>query len=529
MSKLANVNTTDIPAAAALGCRAMSRVFDADDENRPFFESSILPEPLLRWNGSHSESHVPGRHLNALLNAEAAFGLPIDAHAVENHRRAAFYSYGQGIPWPLNRASKEGLPVRAIPHNIREGFHALTALVQYRGDDRARAIAEASIDWIRTHWSPERVHDQHCGWDDAAIRAAGGQLIHSPNESFVLGLGRSIGPLVKYFRATGYGPALELALILADTACAHYFKPDGGFDPALFSTHTHSTTCVMSGLAQLAETRRDMALLLRVKAFFDNGLWQIRDALGWVMESTWRRGLEGDIGEVNNTGDIVETALILGAAGFSEYYADAERIVRCHLLPSQVRDVSFIHDVAAPSDDGHRNIADRHLGAFGFPTPYGHAPPGATWLSFNMDIVGGAVGSLCEVWRQCVTRNIDGVRVNLLFDRDTADATVKSPYTAPNLSITPKTNVPLWVRLPRWAKVDLAALVAQHGRCQHEGDWLFFPTPNVGRPIDIPFALTVSDLMLKHDAHDIRVRLHGDQVAGMDHFGADLTFFENYE
>jgi len=51
MSKLANVNTTDIPAAAALGCRAMSRVFDADDENRPFFESSILPEPLLRWNG----------------------------------------------------------------------------------------------------------------------------------------------------------------------------------------------------------------------------------------------------------------------------------------------------------------------------------------------------------------------------------------------------------------------------------------------------------------------------------------------
>ncbi len=66
MSKLANVNTTDIPAAAALGGRAMSRVFDADDENRPFFESSILPEPLLRWNGSHSESHVPGRHLNAL-------------------------------------------------------------------------------------------------------------------------------------------------------------------------------------------------------------------------------------------------------------------------------------------------------------------------------------------------------------------------------------------------------------------------------------------------------------------------------
>ncbi len=525
MPILANVNTTHIPAAIALGCRTMSSVFDADDDDRPFFESSLLPEPLLRWNSSHSESHVPGRHLNALLNAQAVLGIDIDERAVETHRRAAFFSYGGGIPWPLNRERKDGRPVRAIPHNIREGFHALTALVSYRNDARARELAEASIDWIRTHWDPQRVHDEHCGWDAAAIQQAGAQLIHSPNESFVLGLGRAIGPLVKYYRATGYGPALELALILADTACAHYFKPDGGFDPALFSTHTHSTTCVMSGLAQLAEVRNDAALLLRVKAFYDNGLWQIRDALGWVIESTHRRGLDGDIGEVNNTGDIVETALILGAAGYTEYYADAERILRCHLLPSQVRDVSFIHDVPNPADDGQRDVANRHLGAFGFPTPYGHAPPGATWLSFNMDIVGGAVGSLCEAWRQCVTRGADGVRVNLLFDRETDDVLVRSPYTSPCMSVRPKTESPLWVRLPRWADVDVPAIATHSGRCRRVGDWLFFAQPVAGVPIPIPFELAESELLLKHDAHDIRVRLQGDSVGAMDNFGAELTFF----
>ena len=53
----------------------MSSVFDADDEERPFFESSLLPEPRLLWNSSHSESHVPGRHLNALLNAQAVLGM----------------------------------------------------------------------------------------------------------------------------------------------------------------------------------------------------------------------------------------------------------------------------------------------------------------------------------------------------------------------------------------------------------------------------------------------------------------------
>ena len=284
----------------------------------------------------------------------------------------------------------------------------------------------------------------------------------------------------------------------------------------------------MSGLAQLAELRNDAPLLLRVKAFYDNGLWQIRDALGWVVESTHRRGPDGDVGEVNNTGDIVETALILGAAGYAECYADAERILRCHLLPSQVRDVGFIHDVPNPANDGQRDVANRHLGAFGFPTPYGHAPPGATWLSFNMDIVGGAVGSLCEAWRQCVSRSADGVRVNLLFDRETDDVLVRSPYTSPCMSVRPKSELPLWVRLPRWAEVDASEIAAHSGRCQRVGDWLFFPQPEAGVPIPIPLALTENELVLNHDAHDIRVRLQGDSVAAMDNFGAELTFFEPY-
>ena len=36
-----------------------------------------------------------------------------------------------------------------------------------------------------------------------------------------------------------------------------------------------------------------------------------------------------------------------------------------------------------------RDVAERHLGAFGFPAPYGHKPVGAQWIGFNMDIVGG--------------------------------------------------------------------------------------------------------------------------------------------
>ena len=62
----------------------------------------------------------------------------------------------------------------------------------------------------------------------------------------------------------------------------------------------------------------------RVRVFFDNGLWQMRDQIGWSIEVT--SADNSGRGEANNTGDIVETALILGRWGYTEYYADAERV-----------------------------------------------------------------------------------------------------------------------------------------------------------------------------------------------------------
>jgi hypothetical protein len=116
------------------------------------------------------------------------------------------------------------------------------------------------------------------------------------------------------------------------------------------------------------------------------------------------------------------------------------------------------------------------------------------------------------------------VRVNLLFDHDGPDVTVRSPYSAPCLTVTPKSVAPLWVRLPRWAQVQASTLPG----ARREGDWLLFPAPEPGISLEICFALAESKLVLEHDAHDIRVRLRGDSVAAMDNFGAPLTFFEAY-
>jgi len=70
MSKVEPVNTTDLRAAIQLGCRTMQSVFNADDKPGSFLRiHRAVPRRrrLFEFSECHSEAHVPGRHLNALL------------------------------------------------------------------------------------------------------------------------------------------------------------------------------------------------------------------------------------------------------------------------------------------------------------------------------------------------------------------------------------------------------------------------------------------------------------------------------
>ena len=517
--KLSDVNTSDIPDAIRLGCRAMSSAFDADDGDTPFFDVVVRPDARMSFSPWASESHVPGRHLNALLNAEDAAGIQVDESAVEKHARAAFSSYGGPVALPLNRDEPAGPLRNFAPHNIREGFHALYALARYRDSARARSVGDASIDAIFQYWDPLQ------GWDHNKLEREHG-LASRRAGTFISGLARAIGPLVKYYRATGHGPALELATVLKEKCIDECFDEEGSYDIERFGAHTHSTTCVMSSLAQLADLTSDSTLMGRVKAFYDNGLWEIRDEVGWVIESD-RHDANLDRGEVNNSGDILETALVLGRWGYPECYHDAERILRCHILPSQLRDVSFIGQPANPEGfDRKRDVADRLRGAVGFPAPYGHEPLDFPLVKFNMDIVGGAVGSLCEAYREATTRGEAGHRVNLLFDRETAEIAVESPYTHPALRVLVKRPAPLYVRVPPWVERGSLRVPGAAGEVRHTGGYVLIAEPPTDRWITFEFPLVDQEIVLRHRTRQIGTRLRGDAVAAMESFGADLTFFD---
>ena len=517
MVRLQNINTTDIVDAIGLACHTMSNIFNADDNDIPFFRIIARPEPFL---GISCEEHVPGRHLNALLNAEDAAGIAIDEDVVDKHARAAFYSYSGPVPLPLARKEGRDDPIKFVPHHVREGFHALNALVQYRNCRKARRLAEESIACIFEYFDVESTWD----WDRLEQKFG---LSFQKAPSFVSGLARAIGPLVKYYRTTSYGPALELAIALKEKLLREIFNQEGDYDLEKFGTHAHSVTCVMSSLAQLADLLSDSALMAYVKAFYDNGLWQMRDALGWSVESTDPQGANPDEGEMNNTGDIVETALILGRWGHSHCFHDVERTLRCHLLPSQLRDVSFVEEQDNPDGtDGLRDVAERMRGCFGFPAPFGHEPLENKRIRFNTDVVGGTVGSLCEVLREMTRLDQSGHWVNLLFDCDTPYIQVESPYTHSALRVKIKCPAPLFVRLPPWVERRDLRLEGIRDQPLFTNGYAFIARPPINRSIAFAFPLVEQDLTLKHRTRDIRVHLRGDEVATMQNFGADLTFFD---
>jgi len=530
MTQLTNVNTTDIAGAIRLARTTMGNVFNADDNDVPFFRTIVRPTVYMSFFHAFSESHVPGRHLNALLAAEDVLGEPADAETIAKHRRAAFYSYSGPEALPLNRTEIGGTLSRFLPHNLREGFHALAALARYRQDQEAIEIGERSIAAILRFWDPE------IAWDRAALADRGITLVELeeffkpedrvPAASFISGIARSIGPLVKFHRATGSAAALKLATQLKEKALKEYFWEDGSHDLYRFSLHTHSATCVLSSLAQLADLTDDEQLKRRVGAFYHNGLKAISDEFGWSIENCAPEA-NADRGEANNTGDILETALLLGKWGDPAGYDDAERILRTHLLPSQLRDISFIQDPPNPhNEDGKRDVANRHRGAFGFPAPYGHAPLDFEEVSFNMDIVGGATASLCEAYRSLVTATSDGGHtINLLFDHETDELKIGSPYTGEGLRIEAKVPGHVRVRLPLWVDHTQIQVTGSSSEWRVDKNHLLIDEQPVDSPITIHFPLIEREITLHHRTRDIRTRLNGDQVVAMDNFGADLTFF----
>lgn len=403
-----------------LGMEHMTRSFDEDAGGLPWFDIRLrkgLPAYMEHFPCFDS-SHVPGRCLDGLLMGEAATGIKAPDRAINTYRKFLFESFNAADG--LNGYIDPETNRRTILfHNFREGLLALHALVRWRNDAEARLIADRMLEVIHGisrpdgEWNTEKL--------DLLREKADLSFSDVPTGT----TGRFVSPLVKYYRLTGNSLALTLAERFAEHALRVCFHEDGTLTDKA-GQHVHSITSTISSLAEYYWQSHDLAKLDRVKRIYDNSLRSWRSSFGWVKELI---GFEHMGGEGNSTGDLIQTALIFAKAGYKGAYGEAERMLRGHLIPSQVIserqiDPQWVVQLDNPTADKWKDIALRMRGGFGFPTPNDRAPihyDNDYIRITTLDITGGSVQALCEAYSEAVTESDTEIRVHLLFDREAGE------------------------------------------------------------------------------------------------------------
>ena len=414
--------------------------------------------PLVRFGLTESPSwarheywgspHMVGRFLDALAVSAPIIDLPDDEEAIDGLRKLLFDCLDNPTGFAFDTLPNPEGKRSAAMHHCREVLLALTGLMQWQGCDKSRALARQFVRTIEaatreTHTFPASILFED-GWEEKPAEE------NYPNTHS----GRLIGALVKYYRVTNDPVALDIAMRFAEHNIAHTFTSAGELTE-LAGTHLHSTEGTVTAIIDLGILTNTAHYIDLGKRLYDVGLRPWRTSFGWAKES---RSLSAGRGEANNTGDFIEATLLLGQTrdpnsgefGY-EYFSDAERMIRNGLLASQIVNTDWIpaYDGTPDTDDYfHSDVKSRARGAFAFTTPN-------DYHSYNTDLVGGAVQSLCEAWQAVFTKSRAGLHVNLLFSKESAEVTMRSHLPEEGrLEITLHQAYPLFVRMPSWVPGD---------------------------------------------------------------------------
>lgn len=476
--------SADLIERLRLASRHVCGMLDADHGEMPYFYVERRADGTA-FAGAFSspevdQAQVVGRAMDALFYVEAFTGEAIPAHCEEVYTRYLLGLFENEDALPSVYDPKQDRKRFIDGHSMREDLEGLVWLIERRDSDIAREYAHRMMRTLR------RVTDDDFGISPKLVGEAGlGEIFWTISEVQTISSGRLVGPIVKYYRATGDPLALELADIYSHRVMERSFTREGLItDTAWY--HIHSIASTLSGVFDFALMTSDEALVDSVRRVYEVGLREFYSSYGWCKELAW---LETDQGEVNQTGDLIQVQLMLAANRDPRHYAEAETWMRSFLLPSQVIDNSFVTGSPEPAGDFERDIANRMLGGFGFPTPSAHLQNENSRIT-TVDITQGAVQAICEFTCHIITKTGLGIQVNLLssWENDLAKVESRLPVEG-DLTITVKHPTNLLVRIPERI-VPGSLRVTRAGedvQIHRRGIYILLPNDQAGAVFHISF------------------------------------------
>jgi hypothetical protein len=257
-----------------------------------------------------------------------------------------------------------------------------------------------------------------------------------------------IAPLVTCAGTCGDPEALAVARAMADGFLEdlqphHQHKADGRVHG-----HCHSQSHAIRGIAQLGAVTGEWRYLRWARAAYDFFAAAALDT-GWAPELFWHPDHRGH-SEMCHVADLLEMEAWFARAGEPGMWDRVERTVRNHLLPMHFELTPGFEALwremnrgrpAADLERGLDGLRELEGGFLASSSPVDRllsARPGAThhgarefrgrqvWMDMAGCCMPSGMRALHVAWSSVVTRTPEAVLVNLAFDRETPEASVRT-------------------------------------------------------------------------------------------------------
>ena len=532
----------DLEERAELTLNALTRNVDPALRYTPYFDCRLeLDPPVLSHHPYWDHCDGTGRALSALLLARemtgSGFRSEIDAHL---ERLVASYQGAQGLCWipapdyPLAPTRRPRPPVAEF-WGQRGCLMAYVTAYQRSTDDAERAALRRRIDaLIHGLKSIAIERDGYCYFpvpaDDRPVDAdelfyprggwAGGD---EPNGTGVMcATAPIIRPIVQYLMTGVRNPE---ALALCDGLARYVVERAGDYGAdGSFRGHFHSRVATAAGILQWGRYsgQADLARWAHQVYRYARG---VGTRFGWFPEFVGQHACETCC-----ITDMIDLAILLAGAGHPEYWGDAERFGRNHLVESQFLDAAWERQVPKlsstaaaefiasrpPAQLKRTGVRDVFPGAFSggsAPNAVVDTRRGHWWMGCcNAHGVHG----LFLLWQHAVRATPAAVRVNLLFSRSTPWADVRSHLPREGrVEVTMRQQGALSVRIPDEVQRDEITVAAPNRWAWNDGsvevDGLV-----PGAEVAISFPLTEYDETVRVLGDQYRVSWRGDTVLEID-------------
>ena len=450
----------------------MVNTIDREQGGRPYSTNRVYFAPPLLKHESGDIPHNTARYLLAMMIWEEATGRRVEDEEAVQMLRSALHASISEEDYQARHPDSDGGPLAlGEMHSRREVLLALMGLAKMRDDNESVDLARGMI---ATMAEEERV----------------GNVI-SPLVS-----ARLIRALIWYHRVTGDPLGLELAGRFCDEQILKFSDDQA----RVTFSHLHSVTSALSGVVEYGLYTGQSDYVDRAKRVIDEGIPPHRTRYGFVYETDMLIGR----GESNNPADLARAEILLGLNGHPEYFEDVERMVRNHLLASQYLDPSVAGDPGAAeatvedtATELYTNAAERMLGGFSYTSP-NDLIDDVLYEKLDMaaDMASGALEGLAAVWEAIVTQDAAGLRVNLLFSRDTPDLDVRSYIPVQGrVELTIKKPLDVYVRIPSYVAPDALVASVNGEALEHKtmlGPYLLIPNRSDSATAVIEFEQAVT-------------------------------------